>query len=131
MKNIITNKTNLQFLNKPVESLARETASRSAGPNREVLLLYRDVLKMTHRFTWANEDGQSWRDILSKTARSEFEVMRRETDPVKLGKFMITWRDAVMRIHEKVNDTQMKIMKHVDESRTDKAPQDKNDYKDG
>jgi hypothetical protein len=41
---------------------------------------------------------------------------------------MITWRDAVMRIHEKVNDTQMKIMSHVDESRTDKAHIDRNEY---
>jgi hypothetical protein len=46
--------------------------------------------------------------------------MKGEADSVKIGKFMITWRDALMRIHEKINETQMKIMKHVDESRTDK-----------
>lgn len=40
--------------------------------------------------------------------------MRKETDSVKIGKFMITWRDAVMKIHDKVNDAQMKIMQHVD-----------------
>lgn len=82
--------------------------------SREILTLYRDVLKMTMRFTWTNEEGEPWREILAKTARSEFELMRTETDPLKLGKFIITWKDAVMRIHEKVNDTQMKIMKHVD-----------------
>lgn len=91
-------------------------------------MLYRDVLKMTQRFTWANEDGQSWREILARTARSEFEMIRGETDSVKLGKFVITWRDAVMRIHEKVNDTQMKMMKHVEESRTDRQGSEKNDY---
>jgi hypothetical protein len=82
--------------------------------SREILTLYRDVLKMTMRFTWTNEEGEPWREILAKTARSEFELMRVETDPLKLSKFIITWKDAIMRIHEKVNDTQMKMMKHVD-----------------
>ena len=62
-------------------------------------------MKMTTRFTWTNEEGEPWREILAKTARAELELMRGETDPVKIGKFMVTWRDAVMRIHEKVNDT--------------------------
>ena len=57
MKSIIKNKSNLNFLNKPIESLGREGAIRRTMPNREVLLLYRDVLKMTQRFTWNNEDG--------------------------------------------------------------------------
>ena len=43
---------------------------------------------------------------------------------------MITWRDAVMRIHEKVNDTQMKIAKHIDDTRTDKQLIERNDYSD-
>ena len=55
-------------------------------------------------------------------------MIRNETDPIKLGKFVITWRDAVMRIHEKVNETQMKMMKHVDQSRTDKSHSERNDY---
>lgn len=59
---------------------------------------------MTDRFTWSDENGRSWKDILRKTARAEFEQIRNETDSVKLGKFMITWRDTVMKIHEKVND---------------------------
>ena len=41
---------------------------------------------------------------------------------------MITWRESIMRIHEKINETQMKIMKHVDESRTDKSDINKNNY---
>ena len=85
---------------------------------------------MTQRFTWANEDGTSWKTILQKTARSEFEQIRKETDSVKVGKFIITWRDSVMKIHEKVNETQMKIMKHVDESRTDKILLSRNEYDD-
>lgn len=59
---------------------------------------------MTNRFTLTNENGEPWRDILRKSARTEFEQIRTETDSVKVGKFMITWRDAIMRIHEKVSD---------------------------
>ena len=70
MKNIIKNKSNLNFLNKSIESLDR---SNKPIPNQEILRLYRDVLKMTERFTWANENGQSWKEILRKTARAEFE----------------------------------------------------------
>ena len=127
MKTIIKNKSNLGFLSKNVESLARDP-THAALPSREILILYRDVLKMTRRFTWANEDGQSWREILERTARQEFEMIRNETDQVKLSKFVITWRDAVFRIHEKINGAQMKMMEHVDASRTDREAMDKNDY---
>lgn len=49
MKNIIKNKTNLNFLNKSLDSLERSTTpSGSIGKkNVEVLRLYREVLKMT------------------------------------------------------------------------------------
>lgn len=128
MKNIIKNRSNLGFLNKPVESLERQNNAKI--PNMEIVRLYRDVMKMTLRFTWANEDGQSWKEILQRTARTEFEQMKGETDTVKIAKFMISWRDSLMRIHEKVNDAQMKIMKHIDDSRTDKNFNQRNDYTD-
>ena len=41
---------------------------------------------------------------------------------------MLTWREAVRKIHDKINETQIKIMKHVDESRTDQNLLNKNDY---
>lgn len=58
---------------------------------------------MTIRFTWSNEDGEPWRDILKKTARAEFEAIRSETDSVKIAQFLITWREANAKIHDKVN----------------------------
>jgi predicted PP-loop superfamily ATPase len=54
MKNIIKNKSNLNFLSKSIDSLER---TNKLPQNKEILRLYRDVLKMTLRFTWANEDG--------------------------------------------------------------------------
>ena len=62
-----------------------------------------------------------WKLILQKSAKQEFEMMRNETDDVKIGKFLITWREAIRRIHDKVNEAQLKIVKHVDETRTDKS----------
>ena len=87
---------------------------------------------MTRRFNWANEDGEPWDKILRKTARAEFEEQRSETDTVKLAQFLITWREALGRIHEKVNKAQVDMMQHVDASRVDRQRVDRNDYlKDG
>ncbi len=79
MKTIIKNKSNLGFLSKSVDTLARDPTHAPLA-SREILILYRDVLKMTRRFTWTNEDGEPWREILAKTARQEFEMIRNETD---------------------------------------------------
>jgi len=70
MKSIIKNKSQLSFLKTPIESLER---SNKVVPNRELLRLYREVQQMTKRFTWANEDGEPWQEILRKSARVEFE----------------------------------------------------------
>ena len=83
---------------------------------------------MTKRFTWANEDGEPWDQVLRKTARAEFEELRTETDTLKLAKFMITWRDAIGRIHEKVNKAELEMMHHVDKSRVDREHVERNDY---
>lgn len=125
MKSIIKNRGQLSFLKKPIETLER---SHKAVPNAEVLRLYREVLVMTRRFTWANEDGEPWDQILRKTARSEFEELRTETDTLKVAKFMITWREAIGRIHEKVNKAELQMMQHVDKSRVDRQHLERNDY---
>lgn len=75
---------------------------------------------MTRRFTWANEDGEPWQEILRKTSRAEFETMKSESDSVKVGKFLITWRDCLRQIHHKVNKTQFDMLKQVDQTRTDR-----------
>ena len=100
MKPIIKNKSQLSFLKSSVDNLQR---SHKHMPNAEVLKCYREVWQMTSRFTWANEHGEAWKDILRKTARAEFEAMRSETDSVKVAQFLITWREAIAKIHEKVN----------------------------
>ena len=125
MKSIIKNRGQLSFLKKSIETLDR---SHKPVANVEILRMYREVLSMTKRFTWANEDGEPWDQILRKTARTEFEELRNETDTLKVAKFMITWRDAIARVHEKVNQAEMKMMHHVDSSRVDRQKMDRNDY---
>lgn len=41
---------------------------------------------------------------------------------------MITWRDAIARLHEKVNKAEMEMMQHVEASRVDRQKIDRNDY---
>ena len=126
MKSIIKNKSGLSFLKKPVEQLER--SHKNPVTNIEVLRCYREVLQMTNRFTWNNEDGEPWQDILRRTARAEFEELRNETDTLKVAKVMITWRESVARIHEKINKAQMEMMQHVDETRFDRQKLTRNDY---
>ena len=70
MNTIIKNKSKFSFLKGSIDSLDR---SNKTIRNTEVLKMYREVLKMTNRFTWNNEDGEPWKEILRKTSRMEFE----------------------------------------------------------
>lgn len=45
------------------------------------------------------------KDVLRTTARAEFDAAKEENDPVKISQWIITWKEAVMRIHEKLNVT--------------------------
>ena len=57
------------------------------------------------------------------SARAEFEQIKGEVDPLIVGQFIITWKDVVIRMHEKVNEVNMKMAKFVDETRTDNKTQ--------
>mmetsp|Transcript_2710 Transcript_2710/g.4604 ORF Transcript_2710/g.4604 Transcript_2710/m.4604 type:complete len:140 (-) Transcript_2710:27-446(-) len=118
MKTIVKNTSRFSFLKKQVDTMER--SQHQISQNREVLAMYREVLKMTKRFTWNNEDGEPWKDILARAYRQEFEAMRQETDQVKVSKFLLTQRESIQRIHSKVNKATLEMMKHVDESRTDR-----------
>mmetsp|Transcript_18608 Transcript_18608/g.21378 ORF Transcript_18608/g.21378 Transcript_18608/m.21378 type:complete len:129 (-) Transcript_18608:33-419(-) len=119
MKHIIRNKSVLSCLDKPIENLKR--AERGVTFDRDVLRTYRDVLKVTARYNWNNENGEPWKMILRVSARAEFEAIKEEIDPLIVGKFIITWKDTIIRMHEKVNDVNMKMAKFVEETRTDNA----------
>ena len=128
MKHVIKNKKVLHVLDKPIDQLKRE--SRGFTFSREMLRVYRDALKVTARFNWNNEDGQPWKEILRASTRAEFEQIKDEPDPLIVGQFMITWRDSINRMHEKVNDINMKMSRFVEETRTDTRPKAFNPFED-
>lgn len=55
-----------EIFSKPIEHLLLKEKKL---PNIEVLRLYREVYKFTAKFYWNNDKGQSWKDILRRSAR--------------------------------------------------------------
>jgi hypothetical protein len=41
--------------------------------NKEAIRLYRDIIRATRFYTWTNEKGEPWRQVLRVNARKEFE----------------------------------------------------------
>jgi hypothetical protein len=71
---------------------------------REVLSLYREIWRATRVFTWPNEQGAPWRDVLRLSARREFEAARVEKDPETIARLVVVGRDAVRGALEKFVD---------------------------
>ncbi|XP_068646547.1 uncharacterized protein [Aristolochia californica] len=81
----------------PLSARRRLTSHR-----REALSLYRDILRVTRFFTWTDDRGVLWRDVLRQNARKEFEEARFETDPEVITKLLIGGRDAVQAALDKL-----------------------------
>jgi Complex 1 protein (LYR family) len=58
------------------------------------------VLRYSNLFVWRDEHGRVWRDVIRASARSEFEVARKERDPELINRMIVTGRDAVSRTVE-------------------------------
>ncbi|KAG0569995.1 hypothetical protein KC19_6G131100 [Ceratodon purpureus] len=69
---------------------------------REALALYREILRTTRLFTWTNEQGVPWRDLLRESTRLEYEQARYETDPEVVARLLVVGRDAVQAAIDKV-----------------------------
>jgi hypothetical protein len=90
-------------------------------PNIEVLRLYREVYKFTYKFDWCNEKGELWRDVLRKSARREFDLSKDENDYIHVMKMMVTTRECMVDLQEKIFETHMRLVRNVDESRNEKG----------
>ena len=71
-------------------------------PKRESLLLYRQVLKFSAEFHWMNERNENWGEKIRKSARSEFEAARHEKDPFLVGQMIVTSKDAISKVRERL-----------------------------
>lgn len=70
----------------------------------DALSLYRAIWRATAAFTWPNERGVPWRDVLRASARGEFEEARTLTDPEAVARALVVGRDALGRALEKVRE---------------------------
>ncbi|KMS95352.1 hypothetical protein BVRB_008990 [Beta vulgaris subsp. vulgaris] len=82
------------------------TRQRLNSTRREVLCLYRDILRATRFYMWPDSRGMLWRDILRENARKEFEEARFEKDPEVITRLLIGGRDAVQAALDKLAEKQ-------------------------
>lgn len=84
----------------------------------ESLKLYRDILRASRMFTWANEAGEPWRDVLRKNARKEFEQARYERDTLVITRLLVVGRDSLKQINEKLVNAAQAVNDNIDKTRT-------------
>lgn len=83
---------------------------RARTASVEALRLYRDVLRACRLFdNTRNEQGHLMGDVLRASARKEFEAARGERDAEVIARLIITGRDCVMQIQEKVAQKQQEL----------------------
>ncbi|CAM8935877.1 unnamed protein product [Rhodiola kirilowii] len=98
-----TNKSKSKLEDEEDEILTRR---RLTSTRREVLSLYRDILRATRFFSWVDSRGYLWKDVLRENARKEFEEARFETDPEVITRLLIGGHDAVQSAIEKLVEKQ-------------------------
>ena len=90
------------------------------GINVESLRLYRDIWRASRAFTWPNEKGELWRDVLRREARKEFEAASVERDPIIVARLLVVGRDCLNKTQEKFSEAAQKIVQDIDSTRTDR-----------
>jgi hypothetical protein len=88
--------------------------NRLTTARKEVLQLYRDILKSCRKFQFPNEKGELWSGVLRKSARGEIESARYEKDPVVITRLIIGGRDALHQVEERFTKQQLKIRYGID-----------------
>lgn len=88
--------------------------------NVEALRLYRDIIRSSRAFTWPNEKGELWRDVLRREARKEFEAASVESDPLIVARLLVVGRDCLNQTQEKFNEAANKMVQDIDQTRTDR-----------
>ncbi|KAL3665090.1 hypothetical protein V7S43_009723 [Phytophthora oleae] len=76
---------------------------------KEVLRLYREILRTTRMFPHRNEQGQLWSDVLHKNARMDIEKNRYETDGEIISKHIIFGWKCLQEVQEKMMEKQQEL----------------------
>ena len=87
--------------------------------NSESIKLYRDICRATKHFTWRNEAGENWSDILRRNARKEFEEARFEKDPEIIARLLFVGRDCLNQTNDRLMTAMKAMQKNIDNSKSD------------
>ncbi|KAG3108955.1 hypothetical protein PI124_g11845 [Phytophthora idaei] len=87
---------------------------------KEVLRLYRQILRTTHMFPHRNEQGQLWSDALQKNARMEIEQNRYETDGETISKRILFGWKCLQEVQEKMMERQQELSNMASNPDSDK-----------
>jgi hypothetical protein len=85
--------------------------------NKETLHLYREILRACRLFTWRNNDGQLWSDILRFNARKEIEQNRNEPNAEQVARLILVGRDCLNKTKEKFLEAQKKLHNDIERTR--------------
>lgn len=69
-------------------------------------------------FTWRDQQGNSWSEVLRTNARKEFEAARFERDPVIITRLLVVGRDSYNQVIEKFGAAAKKVHDNIDKTRT-------------
>lgn len=116
-KKFFSDEDPLKFLNGKFEDMKRDFR---LPPKKESLILYRDVVKISKKFFWNNNNGQQWSEILLKSARKEFEANRNLFDSAELGRRLVIGRQAILELEEKVLKVKHDINNFIQETKNEK-----------
>jgi hypothetical protein len=84
---------------------------------KESIKLYRDILRATKAFTWKNEQGTMWKNILRENTRKEFEQARYERDPLIINRLLIVGRDCLNQTTERYSKALKDLKDKIDSTR--------------
>lgn len=86
--------------------------------NSESIKLYRDIFRATKHFTWKNEAGEYWSNVLRQNARKEFEQARFEKDPEIIARLLFVGRDCLNQTNDRLMTTIKAMQNNIDSSKS-------------
>jgi|TARA_B110000977_G_C10671017_1_gene335707 hypothetical protein len=84
---------------------------------REVLSLYRSMLRSARAFYWTDEKGESWKQVLSGSARKEFEMNRHEQDPLEIARLIVSGHGYLTEVENRFTAMEQKMKDHIASTR--------------
>ena len=85
----------------------------SATTRPEALSLYRSVLRAAKHFHHCDSSGRPWNGVLRAAARKEFEEGRGETDPLVIGRLLVTGHDCLDRVRRKFDEADKEVERRI------------------